>query len=208
MNIPTAATILRLHQKYAPSERAFAIVYGHCQIIADIAEQLMSQRRLNLTLDSHFIHSAILLHDIGYYPLFDSTGYVPKSRLLEHGIVGAELLRAEGLPEAVSRIAERHTGMGLTKQHIIEHHLPLPPRDFIAETPEEWLIMYADKLHTKSIVAGQPPDTLGWFNAPETYMVHARGFGEENGLRFQSLIKQYGTPNLVKLSKKYGQEIR
>ncbi len=205
MKLPSDDAILALHKKYAPSDQAFAIVYSHCQIIADIAEELI--KRKQLTVDQQFVHAAALLHDIGYYPLFDDSGYVPKSRIITHGVSGADILRAEGMSDDLCRIAERHTGVGLTRESIIRKNLPLPKRDFVAETPEEWLVMYADKLHTKSITPGDPHDVLGWFNTPKTYQEHVRKFGESNALRFASLVEQYGVPDLETLAMKYQQKL-
>lgn len=205
MNLPDDAAILRLHKKYAPHDHAFEIVYGHSQIVADIAAQLIAAKQL--TVDSAVVHAGALLHDIGYYPLFDDSGYVPKDRLITHGVVGADLLRAEGLPEAVCRMAERHTGVGLTKESIVAQHLPLPARDLVAETTEEELVMYADKLHTKAITTDDPHDVLGCFLSPERYLQHALKFGKENGEKFARLVERYGVPDLPALAQTYGQQL-
>ena len=52
--------------------------------------------------------------------------------------------------EIYARIAERHTGSGLTAMNIIAQELPLPHRDFLPETELEKLICYADKFFSKS----------------------------------------------------------
>ena len=52
--------------------------------------------------------------------------------------------------EIYARIAERHTGSGLTAENIIKQDLPLPHRDFLPETELEKLICYADKFFSKS----------------------------------------------------------
>lgn len=101
-------------------------------------------------LDRHFLFEAAMLHDIGiiyvYAPGIYCYGTKP---YICHGILGAELLRNEGLP-AYARVAERHTGTGLTKEEILRQSLPLPPRDFVPETLEEKIICYADKFYSKS----------------------------------------------------------
>lgn len=43
-----------------------------------------------------------------------------------------------------------HTGVGLTKEDVLVQGLPLPPADYVAITPEERLVMYADKFHSKT----------------------------------------------------------
>lgn len=206
MTIPGDQAILALHEKYAPSKNAFQIVYEHCRIIDEIASQLIQQKQLNV--NRQFVHAAVLLHDIGYYPLFDKTDRVPKRLIITHGVTGAEILRKEGIEEAICRIAERHTGVGLTREAIISQNLPLPKKDLIAETPEEKLIMYADKLHTKSIDPNEPLDVLGWFNSTEAYSKKARNFSEDNAAKFKQMVAEYGTPNLYTLAAKYGQELK
>jgi uncharacterized protein len=206
MSLPTDDAILKFHRKYAPYEHSLAIVYGHCQIIDEIAKQLI--KRNQLKLDAELVHVAALLHDIGYYPLLDENGYEPEGAGIKHGVVGAEMLREEGIDEAICRIAERHTGVGLTREGILKFNLPLPARDFIPETAEEWLITYADKLHSKSTLADDPHDVPGWFNKPETYLEHARKFGEDNAARFAELVEEYGAPNLVSMANEYGQPLK
>lgn len=206
MSYPSEETILGLHKKYAPNDRAFEIVYEHCKIVDEIAQQLITQHRLSL--DKKLIHAATLLHDIGYYPLLDENGYEPEGIGIKHGIAGSEILRAEGIDEAICRVAERHTGVGLTREGILKYKLPLPPRDFIPETAEERLVTYADKLHSKAILINDPHDILGWFNTPQTYLEHARKFGEDNAAKFAQLTKNYGIPNLRELADKYSQPLK
>jgi uncharacterized protein len=205
MIFPNNETILQLHKKYAPSDSAFQIVYEHCRIIDEIATLLIDKSRLKL--DTKLIHAAAMLHDIGYYPLFDTTDRVPKNLTITHGVTGAEILRKENINEAICRIAERHTGVGLTRENIFKQNLPLPPRDLVAETPEEQLIMYADKLHTKSLGPNDPHDTRGWFNLPETYSQHTRKFSEDNLAKFNRLVKSYGIPDLQALANKYNEKL-
>jgi uncharacterized protein len=205
MKLPTDAAILAFHKTYAPSPRAFEVVYTHSRIIADIAAELIASKAVDM--DKEFIHAAALLHDVGYYPLFDTAGFVPHDTLITHGVVGARLLRESNLPEALARIAERHTGVGLTKVHILAARLPLPAKDFVAETPEERLVMYADKFHSKYLTKNDPTDSLGKFNSTEHYLAHARRFGEDNAARFTALVERYGVPDIDRLAQRYGQAV-
>jgi uncharacterized protein len=199
-------TITEIHRKLAPSEHAFNVIYEHCQIIAEIAQQLIETN--SLKLDENLVYAAAMLHDIGYYSLYDDSGFVPEAKAIQHGVTGASLLRKDGVPEAVCRIAERHTGMGLTREDIQKRRLPLPSRDLIAETPEEKLVMYADKFHTKSVLIDEPYDTRGWFNKTSTYLAIVKRFGEALGKRFEKFVEEYGEPDLTNLAKKYNQPIR
>jgi uncharacterized protein len=47
-------------------------------------------------------------------------------------------------------VCERHTGVGLSKQEIIEKHLPIPHRDMIPISLEEQIICFSDKFFSKS----------------------------------------------------------
>ena len=66
-----------------------------------------------------------------------------------HGLAGAEILLGEGLPRH-ARVAERHTGTGITRQAIEQQGLPLPADDYTPQTMEEQVICYADKFFSKS----------------------------------------------------------
>ncbi len=61
------------------------------------------------------------------------------------------MLRAAGVPEEIARVAETHTGSGLTPEDITLQSLPLPAgRDYMPRTQLERLICYADKFYSKS----------------------------------------------------------
>jgi hypothetical protein len=51
MLIPTDKEISALHEKYAPTQEAFDLVYTHCEIVCGIAEQLLARTDLNLNAD-------------------------------------------------------------------------------------------------------------------------------------------------------------
>ena len=48
MNLPTLEQIETLHHKYAPSEAGFDLVFTHCQIVSEIAEQSITSKHLNV----------------------------------------------------------------------------------------------------------------------------------------------------------------
>ncbi|MGM5488297.1 MAG: HDIG domain-containing metalloprotein, partial [Nanobdellota archaeon] len=91
-------------------------------------------------INKELIATGALLHDIGRFQAPPKT-----ADSIKHGIYGAQILHKEGLPEH-ARIAERHIGIGITKQDIEQQLLPLPPKDFVPETKEELVITYADNL--------------------------------------------------------------
>lgn len=118
----------------------------------DVARKALQVAELHpeLNLDVTFLEEAALLHDIGII-MVDAPGiYCYGNRpYICHGLAGAEILRQEGLPHH-ARVAERHTGTGITRKTIEQQGLPLPPADYIPETMEEQVICYADKFFSKS----------------------------------------------------------
>ena len=104
-----------------------------------------------MALDEDFIYEAAMLHDIGVTQC-DAAGIhcYGTHPYICHGYLGADILRGLGL-EAHARIAERHTGTGLTPQYIAQKGLPLPTgRTYAPETIYEQLICYADKFFSKT----------------------------------------------------------
>ena len=118
----------------------------------DVARRAVRIARAHpeLGADETFLWEAAMLHDIGICrvdaPSIFCYGTEPYIR---HGILGAEILRSEGLPRHAD-VAERHTGTGLTAAEIARQNLPLPPHDFTPRTIEEQIICYADKFYSKS----------------------------------------------------------
>ncbi len=103
-----------------------------------------------LEMDMEFVREAAMLHDIGIMGCNAPSIYCIGTRpYICHGIIGAEMMRNEGL-ERHARVCERHTGAGITANEIIRQHLPLPVRDFLPETMEEKVICYADKFYSKT----------------------------------------------------------
>ena len=126
------------------------ILLIHSQSVAQRALKIASNHP-ELTIDTDFVREAAMLHDIGIIrvnaPGIECHGTEPYIR---HGVCGAEMLRAEGMPESYARVCERHTGAGLTLDDIVSQNLPLPHHDLQPETLEERLICYADKFYSKS----------------------------------------------------------
>ncbi|MCF0203458.1 MAG: HD domain-containing protein [Bacteroidaceae bacterium] len=130
--------------------------------------------------DLQFIEEAAMLHDIGIY-LTDAPGIHCHGTepYICHGILGARLLRKEGLPRH-ARVAERHTGAGLTAEDITSQGLPLPAKDFLPETIEERVICYADKFFSKS--HPEREKTL------ESVLRSMAKFGEDSVERFKRMV--------------------
>ncbi len=187
MRIPGPAEIRALHEKYAPTTEAFTLVHTHCEIVWGIAEQLLSAPRL-AHLDADLVRAGCLLHDIGVYRLYRDDGRLDHENYIRHGLLGHEILEAEGFPENLRRFCSHHTGVGLTRQDIVSQGLPLPPADYVAVTEEERLVMYADKFHTKSRPLA--------FLSPDEYAAHVGRFGADKVTAFQALRTEFGDPVL------------
>jgi uncharacterized protein len=212
MRVPTDEEILALHDTHARTRAAFDVVYTHCQIVCAIAEQLLASAdpRTNSRTDARtgsgigpvdigLVRAGCLLHDIGVYKLYDDTGRLDEASYIRHGVLGYELLAAAGLPAGVCRFASCHTGVGITREDVVRQGLPLPEADYVAETPEELVVMYADKFHSKS----DPPKFL----TPEAYAASVRRFGEEKVTAFKSMRALLGDPDLSTLSAACGHPI-
>lgn len=138
-----------LLEKYFSSNRnSFEIVLEHSRMVADKALRIAEPLN-HPDIDLAFIQEAALLHDIGV-----SRTHAPKigcygeSPYLCHGVLGREILEAEGLP-AHALVCERHIGVGITVQDIVQQQLAIPKRDMIPVSPAERLICFADLFYSK-----------------------------------------------------------
>ena len=122
--------------KYYPEGTPLRDIYmRHARSVADLALEIARERRL--PVDPVQVETAALLPDIGIF-LCDAPGIHchGSAPYIDHGPLGAELLRREGAPEWAARVAERHTGAGIG--------------EMIPETLLERLVCYADKFYSKS----------------------------------------------------------
>ena len=146
----TGSPLALIRRYYAGSPEAMRILIGHSAMVA--AKALRTAERAGLMIDLPFTYEAAMLHDIGVVRCdAPGIGCYGSEPYIRHGMLGAEILRAEGLPRH-ALVAERHTGTGLTEVMIRERRLPLPERDFIPISPEEKLICFADKFYSKTHV--------------------------------------------------------
>jgi uncharacterized protein len=194
VEIPTDAEIRALHERCAPAPEAFASVYTHCEIVCRIAEQILS--RTGAVVDVALVRAGCLLHDIGVYRLYSPAGVLDHANYVRHGLLGHEMLREAGLSEVLCRFCSCHTGVGITRADITRQRLPLPPADYVAETAEERLVMYADKFHSKKT----PPV----FNSAAAYSRTVRRFGAGKAAAFAAMVDRYGEPDLTSLAGEYG----
>ena len=138
---------------YAHQPQLRQILIAHSRQVADKALAIVDQHPEWTTqglVNRDFVEEAAMLHDIGIVLCqAEAIHCYGEHKYIEHGYLGAELLRREGLPKHAA-VAERHTGTGITMEQIICEHLPMPVQDFCPRTMEEKLICYADKFYSKS----------------------------------------------------------
>ena len=168
---------LEIIDKYCKDEELRHILLVHSRAVADKALTI-ARNHPELQADEQFIEEAALLHDIGIVrvnaPAIACVGTEP---YICHGILGAEILRAEGL-ERHALVCERHTGTGLTLQQIIAQQLPLPHRDMQPVSIEEQIICFADKFFSKTRLESE--------KSAEQARRSLEKFGEEGLVKFDA----------------------
>lgn len=121
----------------------------HSRQVAEKALEVVD-RHPEFEADRTFVYEAAMLHDIGImHTNAPGIGCHGEHPYICHGMLGAKMLREEGL-QRHARVAERHTGTGLTRETIESQGLPLPLDDFSPESIEEQIVCYADKFFSKS----------------------------------------------------------
>lgn len=138
-----------IHKYIPPDSLTYAYYLPH--VAAVTAKALRIAQHLGLdAAQCRFIEEAAMLHDLGVIRVraeyMGCTGALP---YIAHVIEGRRLLEAEGLPRH-ARVAERHVGVGLTREEILNQGLPLPARDILPQTLEEEIISWADLFFSKS----------------------------------------------------------
>lgn len=175
-----------LYRYYQPGEPITTLLWKHSEQVAALAVEI-ARNNPNLPIDIDFLHEAAMLHDIGVFRTHSPSIHCHGSaHYIQHGILGAELLRAEGM-EAHARVCERHIGVGLTIDDIVSQNLPLPHRDMQPETLEEKLVCYADNFFSKS-----QPDVQRTFAQVRNSIAR---FGNDNIERFDALAQLFGEVN-------------
>lgn len=175
-----------LIEKYAGDPLQREILAVHSEMVAQKALRIAAEKGLESAVDMQFLEDAAMLHDIGIVgvnaPAIHCNGTMP---YIAHGIIGAQILKSEGLPEEFSRVCERHTGSGISAEDVRREGLPLPERDFLPDTIEERLICYADKFFSKSRDLRKEKT----FEEIERSMSR---FGEDALERFRKLKAEFG----------------
>ena len=173
---------LEIIEKYCGDERLRHILMSHSRSVANKALEI-ERTHPELGADEQFVWEAALLHDIGVVrvdaPAIACFGTEP---YICHGVLGAEILRGEGL-ENHALVCERHTGTGIMRQQIVEQRLPLPLRDMQPVSIEEQIICFADKFFSKT--------RLDVEKSVEQARCSLEKFGEEGLMKFDAWCERF-----------------
>lgn len=171
-----------IEKYYKKGTPLYDILLSHSVSVSNKALKLA--RQSGLDIDLQFVQEAAMLHDIGIFltdaPSIQCFG---KHSYVEHGYLGAELLRSEGLPRH-ALVCERHTGTGIPLEEIIERNLPLPHRDMVPVSLEEQLICYADIFYSKTRLEQETPIV-------KVRQKVAR-WGEQSSAKFEEWFSMFG----------------
>ena len=151
----------------------------------DVAQRALKIAKVHpeLEADETFLWEAAMLHDIGITRVDAPSIYCYGTEpYIRHGLLGGEILHSEGLPRH-ARVAERHTGTGLTAVEIVRQNLPLPHQDFTPESIEEQIVCYADKFYSKT--------RLDIEKTPEQAMRSLQKFGSEGVIVFKAWMERF-----------------
>ncbi len=110
-------------------------VIAHCKAVSKLATQTaLTCQKKGIPVDVELVKIGALLHDIGR----------SKTHSVDHVVAGAEIARANKLPESIVAIIERHVGGGITDEEAKQ--LGWPKGNYMPQTLEEKIVSYADKL--------------------------------------------------------------
>jgi uncharacterized protein (TIGR00295 family) len=128
---PSEEEALRLHRKCGSNDA----IIRHCRIVAKVTAILAEEfRRQGKEIDSKAAVAGALLHDIGRN----------RVQTVRHGLEGSEILKGEGVDEAVVQIVRRHVGAGISPEEA--KTLGLPDLDYVPRTREQVVVCFADKI--------------------------------------------------------------
>lgn len=138
-----------IEKYYKKGTSIYTVLVNHSEHVRNKALEIATNHP-ELQLDKEFIAEAAMMHDIGIYLCDAPRIYCHGSHnYIQHGYLGAEILRSEGLNKH-ALVCERHTGTGISLEMILKNNLPLPHRDLLPVSKEEQVICYADKFFSKT----------------------------------------------------------
>jgi uncharacterized protein len=172
--------------KYYPENSlAFTYYYTHCIKVTELALKIIDLNRY-LNINKNYVLAGAMLHDIGIIQTdAREIGCFGRHPYIAHTYLGRDMLEKEGLME-IAPVCERHVGVGLSVDDIINSGFPLPHRDMIPITLEEKVVCYADKFYSKSDKHLTIPRSL------EKIRKKIVKYGEDKLQKFEELVELFG----------------
>jgi uncharacterized protein len=174
-----------LEQHYGRNLKAFDILVAHGNQVAQKALKA-AKKVAHLQPDLEFIEKAAMLHDVGIFlthsPKLGCHGVHP---YVCHGVLGFNLLNDAGWPQ-LALVCERHVGVGISTDDVLNYNLPLPKRDMLPISIEEQIICYADKFFSKNggtRTAREKP--------VEEILANLKNYGQNKASRFQKWVEMF-----------------
>ena len=128
---PSEEEALELHRSHGSSPA----IIQHCKTVAKVSKILAIEfKERGAPVDVGLVVAGALLHDIGRSEV----------QTVWHGVVGAEILRRDGVEEAVVEIVFRHVGAGISPDEA--KALGFPDRDYVPRTLEQRIVCFSDKM--------------------------------------------------------------
>jgi len=137
-------------------------VIEHCVCVSEKATSMASRVQERVTVDMSLVEIGALLHDIGR----------SVTHSIDHGVVGARILREHGVCTPLQLICERHVCAGIPRK--VAGKIGLAPCDYVPVTMEEKIVCHADNLTNHTIEELR----IGW----KTF------FNGENGIILVDLL--------------------
>ena len=139
-----------IESHYLPGTVVHRVLLDHGRQVAELATAVAKRLSRTTPVDVDLVNEAAWLHDIGIgLTSIARLGCGGVAPYIAHGVLGADLLRAAGLPRH-ALVCERHIGVGLGIADIDRQQLPLPRREMCPETLEEQIVAYADLFFSKT----------------------------------------------------------
>ncbi|MDR2626593.1 MAG: HDIG domain-containing protein [Dysgonamonadaceae bacterium] len=171
-----------IRKYYTEGSTLYDILVTHSRLVTEKAIAI-ALNHPELHPDVDFIREAAMLHDIGIFltdaPDIACYGNMP---YICHGYLGHDILQREGFPRH-ALLCERHTGMGMSRENIINNRLPLPHRDMLPVDIEEQIVCFADKFFSKT-----RPDEE---KSLDSVRAGISRFGQAEAARFDDCCKRF-----------------
>lgn len=198
MKLPSQQEIYAIHKQQTKGQNAnlvLDLVWTHSLIVKEISLLIVDNLKKlgHDVVNTDLIIAGSLLHDIGAYKCLVDYPKRNGPPYIQHGIIGARIIKGLGFEEILARFAACHTGVGITREDIQRQHLPLPKQDLIPITAEEEIVAFADNFH------GKEPAFCTFEEARKEFTK----FNPINGAVMDVWRRKYTEPDLAEIQEKY-----